>query len=1002
MKQISVGILLCSFAAFGQIESVKQLKQASDLSRGKMRQVIQSGANEISKTLYVNPFIGTGGHGHTYPGATAPFGMMQLSPDTRKDGWDGCGGYHYSDSILFGFSHTHLSGTGVSDYADLLITPLSESVPLSTQDLIDGPELYGHTFRHEKEVARPGEYRVHLEASDIKVRLSASTRAGMHNYQFLNPDGQKQVLLDLDYRDQLISADFKIEGKQSLSGHRVSKAWATEQHFYFFIETNVEWENAERIFVDGRHKLLLTFPTVTRNLLIKVGMSAVDAEGAQSNLNKEIPHWSFDFLVKETTQKWEAELNKIDFHSSDRTKKTIFYTAMYHSFLNPNVFYDVDGRYRGMDQNIHQLQGAEEQYTVFSLWDTFRAAHPLFNLVQQDRSAAFVSTLIRQGRQNEDLPVWELAGNETECMIGYHSVSVLSDAAIKNIGTHPSDSILQMMLKTSTDSVFGKDFYTKNHYLSLEKEPESVSKLLEYAYDDYTISEYAKTIGNQIIASDYLKRSFSFINHFDPSTGFYRARRGGQWFAPFDPSEVNFNYTEANAWQYSTFAPHAIGTMIDLLGGPKEFEEHLDRLFHASSETSGRNQADITGLIGQYAHGNEPSHHMAYLYNYVGRPDKAQKYVDQILKEMYQDAPDGLSGNEDCGQMSAWYVFSAMGLYPVCPGTPYYNIGRPNADSVSFTVGQTPFEISCINQTDENMYVQSIELNGEQIDRLYLSHSELAAGGKLIITMGKKTNENLKQFKPAPTLTEVPADFTPLPHFKQDIRVFEQSLSVPIEIPPLSNQSAYNIEYSLDDKTWNKYSQPIKIDQTTKIFIRTKNLKTGTYSAIVSTEFVQASNQLEITINSAYANQYAAGGDQALIDGIKGGDEYRTGDWQGYYANDFDAILKMSEASTQIQIQIGFLEDLKSWIFYPKQIVFETSADGTTWTSHSAINTDMESNDYRSANSNRWAQAIQSDTPFQYVRIKAINAGVCPEWHLGKGNPTWLFIDEIEVTAKND
>ncbi|MFT5581107.1 MAG: putative alpha-1,2-mannosidase, partial [Psychromonas sp.] len=621
------------------------------------------------------PFIGTGGHGHTYPGASAPFGMMQLSPDTRYDGWDGCGGYHYSDSIIYGFSHTHLSGTGVSDYADLLITP--QGGKLKKDPLfIDPKKGYGHKFSHEQEEASPGFYSVFLPEDNIQVRLTTDIHSGMHEYTFKNKDGKKQILLDLDYRDELLASDFNVESKKSVSGYRISNAWATEQHFYFFLETNIPFLKAKRIKRGGRHKVLLIFPDKSEKILLKVGISAVDVAGAKNNLATEIPHFNFETTRNKVHKMWQNELSRITFHSTLKDINEIFYSSLYHTFLVPNEFSDTDGKYRGMDNNIHTLKDkTDKQYTVFSLWDTFRGAHPLYTLIQQDRTNAFIRTFIRQDAQQNDLPVWELAGNETECMIGYHSVSVIADAYLKGLRDYDADEAFRAMVRTSNRSDFSKNFNAKNGFVSLDIEPESVSKALEYSYDDFCIAQMAKSMGNRGLSSEYNRRAMSFINHFDSSSQFFRARRSGMWMGSFRPEEVNFNYTEANAWQYSLFAPHAIGILDKL--HRNDLEGHLNQLFEVSSKTSGRDQADITGLIGQYAHGNEPSHHMAYLFNYVNRPDLTQKYVDSILFNLYQNEPDGLSGNEDCGQMSSWYVLSSMGLYPMSPGRPYYEFGRP-------------------------------------------------------------------------------------------------------------------------------------------------------------------------------------------------------------------------------------------------------------------------------------------------------------------------------------
>jgi predicted alpha-1,2-mannosidase len=991
---ISIILFGLAFCSFAQIKSIGKLQEARDKGREKMKQDLQS-PQILSKTLYVNPFIGTGGHGHTYPGATMPFGMMQLSPDTRFDGWDGCGGYHYSDSIIYGFSHTHLSGTGVSDYADLLITPQSGEMKWKGQ--FEDPNGYGHLFSHEKEQARPGYYSVKLLDSEIDVELSVTERTGIHHYTFNKEKDKKYILLDLDYRDKVLSANFKEEGKTKLSGHRISHAWAEEHHFYFSLESNVPWDKSIVRLENGQHKMMLCFPKSTKEVYLKVGISAVDNEGAQNNLISESPDWDFNHFRAEANKKWEKELTIINYQGLTREDFIIFYTALYHSFLNPNLFSDVDGRYRGMDKKIHSLKPGESHYTVFSLWDTFRAEHPLFTLTQRERTSDFIQTLLRQSEQNQDMPVWELAGNETECMIGYHSVSVIVDAYMKGFRDFDTKKALAAMIATSKATDFSKDFWATNGYLSLDKEPESVSKALEYAYDDYCISIFAEALGKTDIAAEYKTRSFNFINHFDPKSGFFRARRGAQWMSNFAPEEVNFNYTEANAWQYSLFAPHAVNVLSQLHGGRESLERHLDDLFSAPQTTSGRDQADITGLIGQYAHGNEPSHHMAYLYNRVGKANKGAFIIDQIQKELYSNTADGLSGNEDCGQMSAWYVLSALGFYPVSPGSAIYDIGRPMMKEATLQVENNKiFYIKCLDQSKENKYISKIELNGEEISRLFLHHEEIVAGGELLFTMSDSPNPELEKYSSSPIWSELPMDYIPLPHFDQEDRVFEDilrlSASLPVEIP----NNDFKIEYREENGQWTPIEGGITIDTTCVISMRTSSQKLNFNSPEVSTRFSKRNKAIRLSVKSDFANQYSAGGPNALIDGLKGSDEFRTGDWQGYYNEDVWFDIEFDTTKNNVDMEIGFLEDLKSWIFYPEQIQIFVSSDGFYYEPIIEQAPFQAQTAYRPANHSRNTWKLSHSKDFKYVRVIASNAGLCPEWHLGVGNPTWLFLDEVE------
>ncbi len=988
----SIGlVLLLALPYFSQIE---ELKSNADKARKVLGEETVHPKNK-SKTLFVNPFIGTGGHGHTYPGASAPFGMMQLSPDTRYDGWDGCGGYHYNDSIIYGFSHTHLSGTGVSDYADLLICPQVGSVRIDGK--YKDPNGYGHRFSHDKESAAPGFYSVELLDAKIRAEFTADVHSGLHKYTFNGPNENKYILLDLDYRDELISADFKVIGKNKLHGHRISRAWAEEQHFYFYLESNVDWRKAKIIRKKGRNKLVLQFPKNTKEIILRVGISAVDTAGAKKNLETEID--GFDFIAHRSkiNRMWEKELSKIYFHSDEKDINTIFYTALYHSFLNPNTFSDVDGRYRGMDKAIHQLTKKEDkQFTVFSLWDTFRATHPLFTLVQREKTGQFIRTFERMDKEQKDLPVWELAGNETECMIGYHSVSVIADAYINRVDDFDAHAILAAMIRTAKDSAYSKDFYTENGYLSLEKEPESVSKILEYAYDDYCIAMFAIRLGENEIAKEFLARSFNFINHFDPTTKFFRARRGGMWMSPFQPDEVNFNYTEANAWQYSLFAPHAIGTLMTLHGGKEGLEKHLDAMFNAPSSTSGRDQADITGLIGQYAHGNEPSHHMAYLYNYVNRSDKAQFYLDSIMRSLYANDPDGLSGNEDCGQMSSWYVLSALGLYNVSPGSGYFNMGRPMMkEAIIYLENGKTLEFEVINQTPENKYVQSVLFNGRNSLPLIKSIDEILYGGKLTITMGPTPNENVTNFSHPPTYFSIPPEFTPIPFFKNENRVFEGELLIDASLT--LPEKDYSIEYRFGKKDWKAFTKPFTIQEDVTIYLRTKNNLTNQYSTIVSSDFVKKNQELQLNLMTTFTLPYAASGEFALIDGIKGNEEFRTGDWQGFYGKDVQAEIQFKTAKSDFTVEIGMLEDLKSWIFYPESISLEVSTDGVNYTKYSSEKLNLVSNTYRRPGTHRKTVQLKVKDPVKAIRLQINNPGNCPDWHLGKGYPSWIFLDEITI-----
>ncbi|HRW63802.1 MAG TPA: GH92 family glycosyl hydrolase, partial [Bacteroidales bacterium] len=599
---------------------------------------------------YVDPFIGTGGHGHTYPGAIVPFGMVQLSPDTRLEGWDGCSGYHYTDSIIYGFSHTHLSGTGVADYCDILLMPTSDKYFLKNGYNGDIDQGYGSRFSKETEIAKPGFYSVKLDDYGILVELTATNRAGFHKYIY--PKNKPAfVTLDLTHRDEVLESSFKQINEYEVEGMRRSRSWAQDQYIYFVARFNKPVKNlilaVNDTIADNQAeayskniKVAFDFGQIEKSeLLVKVGISAVSTEGARKNLDAEIPVWDFKGIKAKARDEWNKELSKIEIKAG-KENKIKFYSALYHTMVAPNTFMDVDGQYRGTDLKVHQSDDFTN-YTIFSLWDTYRATHPLYTIIDQKRTNDFIKTFINQYKNGGKLPIWELAGNYTGCMIGYHSIPVIADAYLKGIRNYDKDTALKAMKHSAMMDHLGLESYRKYGYIPAHKEPESVSKTLEYAYDDWCIAQMAKEMGHMDDYNYYITRAQSYKNIYDPTTGFMRAKMHGAWKTPFDPAEVDFNYTEANAWQYSFYVPQDVSGLINLMGGKEKFTQKLDELFSASTETTGREQADITGLIGQYAHGNEPSHHMAYLYNYANQPWKTQEIVHRIFNEMYTIHPDG-------------------------------------------------------------------------------------------------------------------------------------------------------------------------------------------------------------------------------------------------------------------------------------------------------------------------------------------------------------------------
>ncbi|MDG2276007.1 MAG: GH92 family glycosyl hydrolase [Flavobacteriaceae bacterium] len=942
-------------------------------------------------TSFVNPFIGTGGHGHTYPGATMPFGMMQLSPDTRLDGWDGCSGYHYSDDEIYGFSHTHLSGTGVSDYGDILLMPTNLAI---LNNGANGEKGYKSKFSHKNEVAQPGYYKVHLEDTNIDVELTVSKRSGMHKYQYPFPKNQV-LILDLEHRDELNSFKISILNEKEISGFRYSKAWATDQRLFYHIEFSHPVKDALRDYEVAPTKESFEFVNPNNEpVFIKIGISAVDEQGAKQNLEQEIGNKSFEEIKKEAQQTWEQQLGKIVIEADDLNNKTNFYTALYHTMLAPNLYQDVDGRYRGMDLNIHKTKDFE-YYTVFSLWDTYRAAHPLYTIIEQERTNDFINTFLAKYDEGGIMPIWDLAANYTGCMIGYHAVPVIADAYLKGIRNYDAEKALEAMKHSATRDKLGLDSYKNIGFIPVDKESESVSKTLEYAYDDWTIAEMANSMGEQEDYKTFLERAQNYKNVFDPTTKFMRGRFRNKWFAPFDPYEVNFNYTEANSWQYSFYVPQDITGFINLLGGKNILEEQLDKLFVAENKTSGREQVDITGLIGQYAHGNEPSHHMAYLYNFVNKPYKTQEKTRQILTELYTNSPDGVSGNEDCGQMSAWYVFSSLGFYPVTPGSNQYIIGSPLFDKATIHLenGKT-FTIEAKNNSKENKYIQSVKLNGSNYEYSFINHTDIMNGGNLVFKMTNK-----------PTSWGTNVAFIPSTEIKDHIIIsapfiakgdiaFKGSTEVVLE----SAQKNVDIFYRLGlTGVFKKYSEPFSIDDFISLSIYSQ--KGGQKSSVITTDFYKIDPNIKIKLQTSYANQYNAGGDNALIDGILGTKDFRTGTWQGYWNEDVIATVDLGKTSVENgSVEVNFLEDQKSWIFLPSELECLVSTDGVKYNSigNYSINNTQQNDIIKTK---EYTFNYSSSLKVRYVKLIAKKLGELPTWHLGYPHDgrSWLFIDEIQI-----
>ena len=708
----------------------------------------------------VDPLIGTGGHGHTFPGAARPFGMVQLSPDTYNSGWDWCSGYHYSDSSIMGFSHTHLSGTGRGDLLDVLIMPGSGRLHFVPGSRENPDEGYRSRFDHSQEFASPGYYSVLLKDYGIRAELTATVRAGFHRYTF--PESEDaHILIDLFHgyaTDSVIETCINIVNDSLITGYRKSRGWGegdeeffAEQEVYFaaafskpFVSSGIAKDllpdPTQKTAVGRDLKAYVTYATnAGEQVLVKVGISSVDIDGAINNLNEEITDWDFDRIRNEAKAEWESELEKISIEDADESLMRTFYTALYHTMIAPYQFSDVDGRYRGFDKKIHRAVGFTN-YTVFSLWDTFRAANPLNTIIQTDRVAGMINAFLHQYNEYGLLPVWTLWGSETNCMIGYHAIPVIADAYLKGIPGIDMKSLYPAIKKSAMQDEFGIRFLKEYGYIPMDKDKKSVSKTLEYAFDDWCIAQIANELGKEEDYRYFMKRSQSFVHLFDSEYQLMNGKSSdGTPRRPFDATYSSYgpsDFIEGNSWQYSFFVPHDMPGLISLYGGKESFANKLEELFTMQTSSGEPKPLDVTGLIGEYAHGNEPSHHVAYLFNFADRPEKSQFWLNKIMTSLYNETPEGLCGNEDCGQMSAWYVFSAMGFYPVNPASGNYELGSPIIKKARLKTGNNTLLIEAKNLSDENIYVKKVILNGKVLNRHYITHKEILEGGTLEFHMG--------------------------------------------------------------------------------------------------------------------------------------------------------------------------------------------------------------------------------------------------------------------------
>ena len=925
-------------------------------------------------TKKVNPFVGTDYNGHTYPGVVAPFGMVQLSPDTRLGGWDGCSGYHYSDSIIYGFSHTHLSGTGCEDLCDILFTPTTKSKEI---------EDYTHKFSHDDENAFAGYYSVRLQ-DGIFCDFTATARIGYHRYKYPKQAENIALVADMLHRDKTLEWNIEIIDKYTVVGFRNSKSWAQEQIVYFATKFSCPIVSYNLNKETG--KLYLEFDKTTEVLEAKTALSSVDYMGALKNLNSE--DYTFEQAFDVNQNLWNSALGTIEIEGGNEQEQKTFYTSLYHCMISPTLYSDIDGKYRGMyrekiegERRANNIFTAKDykRYTTFSLWDTYRTLNPLMTIINPEICKDFAKTFKDMYLQMGELPMWELHSWETYCMIGAHGVSSLAEWIIKDI--IPADkTFLQSMIATVNQDKRGLNFFNQNGYISAEQEHESVSKTVEYAYNMYCIALVAQKMGEQDIYNEYIRKAQYYKNLFNPQNTFIQPKENGRFLPNFDPKQVDINYTEGNGWHYTFYAPQDINTLIYMTGGDKKFDKKLDQCFHSKEKTTGRQQADITGLIGQYAHGNEPSQHTAYLYNYVGKAYKTQKLVRQILTTLYSDKPDGICGNDDCGQMAAWYVMSALGIYPVNPVKGEYVIGSPLFDKATIHLPNNKTFVINSKQGKNTPYVNNLKFNGKEYDKTYISHKDIMQGGELTFVMSNKPNKNFGKAKDSRPYQTIEEKIQILPYLEYEgTGTFTDKLQVLYKhLSP--NYKAVTYKKETITNTLNIKQVFEKYDSKNDV--------------VFEANILLIPKGRELKLLTSYSSQYTGGGDDALIDLKQGGNNWKLGAFQGYQGENVEAVINFGSKQEIEQMGGNFIQDERSWIFMPVKVEYYVSDNGNDFTLLEVVNNPI---DEREEEIITHTFLTSKTINTQYVKMKAYNRMTNPQWHLSAGEKSWLFIDEIII-----
>ncbi len=976
-----------------------------------------------------DPMIGTDGTGHTFPGATTPFGMVQLSPSNDFKSWAWCSGYHYTDSVLKGFAHNHISGAGLSGLGDILLMPATGDIRVNPGSE-ERPETgYRSRFSHDNEFASPGYYRVLLEDYNITAELTASQRVGFHRYTF-HDGGDGHVIIDPTHGlDQsVIETEVAFVSDRMLRGFKHSAGDDGLRTVYFyawfskpFIDKGVAVDDrTDTTASKAKSKNAKAFvrfdPAPGEAIEVKVAMSHVSYEGAKTNFEAEAVEADFDGTWKAAEKSWEEKLKKFRIKGLDPSEERVFYTAVYHSFISPNLISDVDGNFIVEGE---QYRSEEPHYSNFSTWDTYRALHPLFCLVDQKSNSRFVKALTsRYHDQQVGLPLWELLGYDNKCMIGYNAVSPMVEAVLKDVDGVDPEAVYEAVTAAANNTspekssvvygLNGMKGYTRLHYVPAEVNS-SVSKTTEQNYYDWAIARLAAKLGKPEDAEQYKARSLGYRNLFRPdkkllwpkySNGLWREMDTTRWY------DYEMNYVSGNVWGYSSYVPHDVEGLAGLIGGRKAFGHWLDKIFSDSTRLKGNQHVDISGFIGKYGHGDEPSHHMAYLYNHAGQPWKGQKIIRKIMDDFYTDRPDGLVNNEDLGQMSAWYIFSALGFYPVNPAALVYEIGSPNVkEAVLNLENGNRFRVVARNNSKRNRYVQSVRLNGQVLEKTYLTHDQIMKGGLLEFEMGRKPNKQwgTEPGMAAPSAVELNdksklSETLPAPYDVNGAFVFEDKLKITLACKEPGADIHYTLDGTNPDEKSRKYREPFDISESTRLravaVVKGKNpgmiMDQHYYEGIdLSTE----NGNAKVTLNPPPTRE---GDDGArLVDGVFETSYRSDENWCVWQGDDAGIVIDLGEKQRIRSVTVSYLDHTGLWIFPPRAIRLYTSAGGKDFRMH-ARKTEINS----SVTFNPFIRRVPLKFPAvetQYLKIEMENSGEIPEWHKGAGKPALLYAGEIIV-----